>query len=761
MPKSRRSFYAASALTLVLAAGLLGGSLGAASGDPGERVLIRAPKPYTSLVARIESMGGKVTYRYKYVDAIAAEIPRDSLSAVRRVVAPGAITKDEVIDAPASVDTTRGRPGLPAAVSELDVPYDAVDIVAEADLAGLAAASPNAYLINNSVANVTGQHSAGYAGQGVLVAVIDSGIRPGFPHISLDGSVVGCEDFVGDGLGCSNFANGGHGTFVAGMISANVVFTFSSTSSFRNAVLANCPSCFLNPPTNTQIPMLGTAPLSSIYALRVFAPTGGAPTSRILAAVERVIELRELYDAGDPAGQNIQVCNMSLGGSTVFAGRDLFDTAVDVMLERGIAPTISAGNAGPSSLTVGSPGTSASAITVGAASLTHNERILRYLQFGPVFGAQYRPFNGYQTAYFSSRGPNADGRLDPDVTMNGLGSYGQGFASSVAGITIGSGTSFAAPSVAGVAAVLRQRFPGATARQVRTAIIASANPFLLADGSTVLDQGTGYVDAGAAAALLASGSVPDALPASPQSVKSVKVNIEKGSDLHAQEGVVQESVTNLQPGQRHDIVYRVLPNTSQVIVTLSDVTPSLPPAEQNQLFGDDILVAVHTAKTSAIGEGDYPVFEFTTGGSFVVERPETGLMRVTVNGDWTNAGTISAHVTVFSVVDPIPQFTGQGKIGFGQTLAFPVKVPAGVAKAEFRLGWREDWSNYPASDVDMILVRPDGSLIFGGATLNNPEVITIDAPVQGQWIVLIDGFEVWTGTDKYELRVALDGKVVR
>ena len=62
-------------------------------------------------------------------------------------------------------------------------------------------------------------------GQGVKVALIDSGIRPGFPHISLDGSVIGGEDLVGDGLGYSNAANNGHGTFMAGMVSANVVFT--------------------------------------------------------------------------------------------------------------------------------------------------------------------------------------------------------------------------------------------------------------------------------------------------------------------------------------------------------------------------------------------------------------------------------------------------------------------------------------------------------------------------------------------------------
>src|SRR5262249_13224351 len=152
------------------------------------------------------------------------------------------------------------------------------------------------------------------------------------------------------------------------------------------AVLAECPACFLDPPAYTQIPMIGTAPSSSIYALRIFGPIGGAPTSRILMAVERVIELRKKYDAGQPGGVNIQVANMSLGGATVFAGRDLFDNEVDVLHTTGIVTTISAGNAGPSSLTVGSPGTSVNAITVGAASLPHNERILERLQFGPTIG---------------------------------------------------------------------------------------------------------------------------------------------------------------------------------------------------------------------------------------------------------------------------------------------------------------------------------------------------------------------------------------
>jgi len=366
-----------------------------------------------------------------------------------------------------------------------------------------------------------------------------------------------------------------------------------------------------------------------------------------------------------------------------------------------------------------------------------------------------------QTAFFSSRGPDADGRPDPDVVANGFASFGQGFGTTANSITIGTGTSFATPSVAGVAAVLRQRFPAASASAIRNAIIASANTALFADGSGVLDRGAGYVDAGAAAALLAAGTVPS-LPGLGGVVSSVKVNVEKGAGVNVRDGAVNESIAALLPGQRYDVLYRVAPNTRQVVVVLSDVTPSLPPAAQNQLFGDDILLTVHSAKTSSIGEGDYKVFEYSPhGGTFVVDDPEDGIMRVTVNGDWTNAGAIGASIHIQSITDPVPQLTQQGKLVAGQFVAIPLVVPAGTAMADFRLGWRETWGQYPTNDIDLILVRPDGRLVVGAATLNSPEATTIANPAAGNWLMLIVGFDVAGRGDKYELRVALDGKVVK
>ena len=56
-----------------------------------------------------------------------------------------------------------------------------------------------AYLFNSALIGALPLLFAnGVTGAGVIVAAIDCGIRPGFPHISLDGSVIGCQDLVGD-----------------------------------------------------------------------------------------------------------------------------------------------------------------------------------------------------------------------------------------------------------------------------------------------------------------------------------------------------------------------------------------------------------------------------------------------------------------------------------------------------------------------------------------------------------------------------------
>ena len=726
-----------------------------------ERVIVKCQSSCDSAVLAVEQAGGTVTHRFKYVKAIAADVPATQMNVVRKAVGPAAVRKDVMVSTELSAkDPRTGQALLIEAAAEAVGSLDADALSGDG-------AVPQAYLINNATTGVNALHAAGHTGAGEVVAVLDSGIRPGFPHLTLDGSVIGGENFVmSDTNGYSNAANSGHGTFVAGMISANVLFNFA-THPWRPAIQNECPACITS---SGVFPVVGSAPLASIYALRVLNSQGSGATSWILAGMERVIDLRRAYDAGetpvvDAEGRYnalpIRVANMSLGGTTLFAGRDIEDEMTNAFLEYDIVLVVAAGNQGPGGATVGSPGSGVSSLTVGAASSAVHERILRNLQFGVGIGALYRPFGGTQMAYFSSRGPTADGRVNPNIVANGFASFGMGPGTTTSSISIGSGTSFASPTIAGIAAVLRQAVPGASARQVYNALLASANAPALADGSGPLDRGAGYVDAVAARALLEDWtSVSDAAPGYGIENKNVAVNVLRGAEVATWSGDVTRTATGLLPGQRFETFYKVAPDTGAVVVTLSGVVPG---SVQNALFGDDIILSVHSAKTSAIGPaGDYPVFALSTGGTFTIPKPEQGIMRVTLSGDWTNASPIGATVSIRSVPEDEPGLTLQNKIADGQTFAVPFTVPEGAQQLTAKLQWDGDWSNYPTNDVDVILRRPDGTLVTSGATLNAPERVSIDAPAAGSWVAYVEGFTVSTsGGDRFKLQILVDGRVVK
>src|SRR5262245_37648886 len=136
-------------------------------------------------------------------------------------------------------------------------------------------------------------------------------------------------------------------------------------------------------------------------------------------------------------------------------------------------------------------------------------------------------------------------------------------------------------------------------------------------------------------------------------------------------------------------------------------------------------------------------------------------MPCTTAGDWTTPGTIPADVSIFRTTEPIPQFSTQDQIADQQAIVLPFAIPSGTARAEIRLGWREDWGRYPSADVDLILIAPGGAANLTGATVNNPEVVGIDKPAAGMWTAVVFGSDVPTGSDKFELRVSLDGNVLK
>src|SRR5215210_1138414 len=170
----------------------------------------------------------------------------------------------------------------------------------------------------------------------------------------------------------------------------------------------------------------------------------------------------------------MDVINLSLGEPEIEPSRDLVVQALAGAAAAGVVPVVAAGNDyaefGGGSIT--SPGSAARAITV--AAVTPDRRPL--------------------LASFSSAGPTPVSlQLKPDVSAPGVeilssvpareGSW-SGF----------SGTSMAAPHVAGGAALLRQRHPTWTVEQVKSALVQTGAP--VADPGNVhpVREGGGLVD---------------------------------------------------------------------------------------------------------------------------------------------------------------------------------------------------------------------------------------------------------------------------
>jgi subtilisin family serine protease len=203
----------------------------------------------------------------------------------------------------------------------------------------------------------------------------------------------------------------------------------------------------------------GVAPGAQLLNGKVLGSNGSGFDSGVIKGMQWAV------------AQGADVINMSLG-STASASISLTEAAVDALsAESDALFVVSAGNSGPGASTLSSPGTADAALTVGAVDKSD------------------------QLASFSSTGPRLrDGAIKPDVTAPGVDITA---ASPNGGYVALSGTSMAAPHVAGAAALLAQAHPDWTGEEIKAALIASAQT---ADGYLATQQGTGRINVPAALA---------------------------------------------------------------------------------------------------------------------------------------------------------------------------------------------------------------------------------------------------------------------
>lgn len=272
--------------------------------------------------------------------------------------------------------------------------------------------------------NLLPLHEAGFEGQGILLTVCDGGFYNAntlscFRHDELE---LGHFDFTDDSDGFYGYT-GDHGTECLSTISG----------------IANN--------------FYGAATKAPYYLMR------SEEVENNRESPKEMDNLVVAFETADSLGVNIMSISLgyaefdndawTLPKSALDGKSTRSSLAATIAARKGMLVCVAAGNEGDSEWhTISSPADADSILTVGAVDTEGN------------------------IAYFSSYGPSADGRVKPEVCAVGSGTtlinpYGYTITSS--------GTSFATPLIAGMAACIWSALPDENAMQIRERIIRSAN----------------------------------------------------------------------------------------------------------------------------------------------------------------------------------------------------------------------------------------------------------------------------------------------
>ncbi|MGP4008396.1 S8 family serine peptidase [Streptomyces sp. 4N124] len=274
--------------------------------------------------------------------------------------------------------------------------------------------------------------AAGYDGKGTKVAVLDTGTDA--DHPDLKGRIAASKNFT-DSADASD--HDGHGTHTTSTVGG----TGAASDGKKK----------------------GVAPGTELLNAKVLDDYGYGETSWIIAGMQWAVD------------QGADVVSMSLGNPARTDCTDPMAQATEELARssQNTLFVIAAGNTGPGNNTVSSPGCAPSALTVGAVDRDDS------------------------TASFSSRGPAYGSHtLKPEITAPGVGiSAANAGGRGMYAYRSMSGTSMAAPHVAGAAALVKQRRPDWSAQQIKAALISSADAHVPGD---VRETGAGRLDAKAA-----------------------------------------------------------------------------------------------------------------------------------------------------------------------------------------------------------------------------------------------------------------------
>ncbi|MDH3682789.1 MAG: S8 family serine peptidase [Acidimicrobiia bacterium] len=271
----------------------------------------------------------------------------------------------------------------------------------------------------------------GYTGQGIDVAIIDTGVSP-VQGLHAEGKVLYGPDLSNEGEleNLATLDTYGHGTHIAGIVAGN---------------------------DGVEGGFKGMAPDARIVSVKVAGATGETHIAQVIAGIEWVVEHR------NSDGLNIRVVNLSLGRDGILSSAaDPLSAAVERAWDAGIVVVVAGGNRTNASGGLDSPAVSPYVIATGALDgRAVRDSVATWSSAGNDGRSPDLVAPGKSIVSLRVPGSTLD-QENPQAVVDGR-------------FMKGSGTSQAAAVMSGSVALLLSADPSLTPDQVKYLLVENAN----------------------------------------------------------------------------------------------------------------------------------------------------------------------------------------------------------------------------------------------------------------------------------------------
>ncbi|MGB1250524.1 MAG: S8 family serine peptidase [Candidatus Promineifilaceae bacterium] len=323
----------------------------------------------------------------------------------------------------------------------------------------------------SQMVNANELHDKGITGEGITVAIIDSGF--------VDSAAL-TKKANGAGRVLTQY-DAGQGLVISTGPDSVIV------SDDQNGHGTHIASIIANSGLDSEGRSLGVAPDVNLAIYKAFSADGRGSYADVIRALDQIISQKDEL--------NIRIINMSFYSTPQsHYWEDPLNQAVMRAWEAGIVVVTGSGNTGPDALTVGAPGNIPYVITVGAYTdnFTPSDPSDDYI---PPFSSAGPTYDGFVKPEILAPGAHILGLLDTDsqILQNNPNLQKVGDLYSL------SGTSMSSAVTSGVIALMLQTDPNLTPDDVKCRLMDSANTLVNADDNSlafsVFQQGTGLINA--------------------------------------------------------------------------------------------------------------------------------------------------------------------------------------------------------------------------------------------------------------------------